>query len=121
MANASQKQQNPAGGPGFAEKHVTGNDLSFLHHEASSVKVDEKANSSEAQRQRILETLHNRSLTTLEARRELDVLHPAARIMELRKQGYDIQTVRVPDLTSEGFAHYVARYILRQSRQEVAE
>lgn len=70
-------------------------------------------NSSHAQRIRLLEALRKRSLTTLEARRELDVLHPAARIQELRGMGYDIQTVRVPDLTTEGKPHNVARYILR--------
>jgi hypothetical protein len=87
----------------------------------ATVKTDETSTSSEAQRKRLLEALQNRSLTTLEARRELDVMHPAARIMELRKKGHDIQTVRVPDLTREGFAHNVARYILRQSPGEVTE
>lgn len=79
-----------------------------------TVKIDEAANDSAAQRKRLLEALRSRSLTTLEARRELDVMHPAARIMELRKQGYDIDTLRVPDLTAEGHTHNVARYLLRQ-------
>lgn len=121
MSSAPQKQQNPAGGPGIAGNQVREECTPLLPHEAPTVKVDEAATSSEAQRQRILEALHYRSLTTLECRHELDVLHPAARVMELRKQGHDIQTVRVPDLTAEGRAHNVARYILRHSPCEVAE
>lgn len=120
MNSAPQKQQNPAGGPGIAGNQVRDEYTPFLPHEVPTVKV-EAATSSEAQRKRLLEALRTRSLTTLEARRDLDVLHPAARVMELRKQGHDIQTVRVPDVTAEGRAHNVARYILRSSPCEVTE
>lgn len=45
-------------------------------------------NSAASQRQRILSWLRNvEPLTTLQARKQLDVLHPAARVMELRKAG----------------------------------
>jgi len=81
---------------------------------AATITIDEAANALDAQRKRLLDVLRTRSITTLEARRELDVLHPAARILELRKQGHDIQTLRVPDLTDEGKAHIVARYVLRR-------
>ncbi|WP_081678682.1 helix-turn-helix domain-containing protein [Desulfocurvibacter africanus] len=69
-------------------------------------------NSSEAQRTRILEHLYSASLTTLEARRLLDVLHPAARVMELRRAGYRIVTHWTEDITPEGKPHRVARYVL---------
>jgi hypothetical protein len=72
-------------------------------------------NTASAQRARLLDALHRESLTTLEARRKLDVLHPAARVMELRRQGHNIVTAWTTDLTSEGNPHRVARYILRQS------
>ncbi|MBI4804619.1 MAG: helix-turn-helix domain-containing protein [Desulfovibrio sp.] len=111
--NTPQKQKNPSWHQGFSENTNVENNTPNLSQTAAPVKIDEAANTSDAQRKRLLEVLRNRSLTTLEARRELDVLHPAARVMELRKQGYDIQTIRVPDLTSEGRAHNVARYILR--------
>ena len=88
---------------------------SFLARCAAAVNENDGL-SAAAQRARLLEALRTTSLTTLEARRLLDVLHPAARIMELRRQGYDIQTVRVPDLTAEGRAHNVARYILREGK-----
>ena len=64
-----------------------------------------------AQRDRILIGLRMRgSLSTLEARSEFDVMHPAARVMELREEGYQIHTVWALDTTPEGFQHRVARY-----------
>jgi len=69
---------------------------------------------AEAQRSRILAWLLNNSLTTLEARRSLDVLHPAARVMELRQRGYQIQTVWTDDLSDAGERHRGARYVLQQ-------
>lgn len=70
-------------------------------------------NTASAQRNRILAHLEkNRSLTTLQARRLLDVMHPAARVMELRKRGYDILTNWKYDTTTEGGKHRVAEYVL---------
>ncbi|WP_084312177.1 helix-turn-helix domain-containing protein [Desulfobulbus elongatus] len=69
--------------------------------------------SAEAQRGRILSWLRRDSLTTLEARRALDVMHPAARVMELRRQGHPIETVWTDELSDAGGWHRVARYILR--------
>jgi len=52
------------------------------------------------------------ALTTLEARRRLDCLHPAARVMELRNLGFLISTIWQVDHTPEGMPHRVARYCL---------
>lgn len=71
-------------------------------------------NSAAAQRQRILAWLQSAPLTTLQARQHLDILHPAARVMELRRLGYDIETIWVEDLSQAGKFHRVARYILRR-------
>ena len=65
-----------------------------------------------AQRARLLATLKQRAVTTLQARRELDVLHPAARIMELKRDGHPIEMMWTRDVTSEGHLHRVARYHL---------
>lgn len=68
---------------------------------------------TEAQRARILDYLQNhRSLTTLEARHHLNVMHPAARVMELRKRGYNIVTNRREDADSQGRLHRVGEYVL---------
>lgn len=79
---------------------------------AKTIKQSE-ANSLPAQRQRLLDYLHiNGSITTIEARRELDVIHPAGRVLDLRKAGKSIDTVWVEDITEQGKAHRVAKYIL---------
>ena len=71
-----------------------------------------------AQRARLLAALKHRVLTTLQARRELDVLHPAARVMELRDGGYPITTTWTHDTTSEGHTHRVACYqLVGEARQ----
>ena len=74
-----------------------------------------------AQRARLLDALKRRALTTLQARRELDVLHVAARIMELRRGGYSIETAWTRDVTSVEHLHRVARYELvgEQAQQEL--
>ena len=69
--------------------------------------------STAKQRHAILSYLQSGNrLTTLAAREELGIMHPAARVMELRKAGYNIVTnIRTgPDIT--GTRHQVAEYIL---------
>ena len=67
-------------------------------------------NSNEVQRTRILDWLRSESLTTLQAREHLDVMHPAGRVMELREQGLNIMTY----WTNEA-KHRIARYVLLSS------
>lgn len=47
---------------------------------------------AETQRQRLLTRLRAAPLTTTQARTELDIMHPAARVQELRERGYKIVT-----------------------------
>jgi len=74
-------------------------------------------NSAEAQRQRLMSAIQERgSISTIEARKpDLDIMHPAARIMELRKAGVPIQTIMVSVPTEGGQLHSVGRYILASS------
>jgi hypothetical protein len=67
-----------------------------------------------SQRQRILAWLLTRSITTLQARKELDIMHPAARVQELKAQGLNIVTDRVLDDSGKG-KHKVGRYTLLAS------
>jgi len=53
------------------------------------------------------------SCTSLEARRLLDILEPASRICELRKQGLSILTIRIPVIAANGGTRQVAQYILK--------
>ncbi len=67
---------------------------------------------SQCQKQRLMAYLqqHGR-ITTLEARTNLDVFHPAARIQELKEQGYNIITIR--RMVNSGLGeHKVAEYVL---------
>jgi hypothetical protein len=85
---------------------------------SKTCKRDATDNTAAAQRERILAALKTRPLSTLEARRELDVLHPAARVMELRRDGYPIARAWTHDVTSEGYLHRVARYHLSGERAQ---
>jgi hypothetical protein len=69
-------------------------------------------NESSAQCARLLAALKLGPLTTLAARRTLDVLHPAARIQTLRAHGHKILTIWTNDHTAEGYRHRVAKYVL---------
>ncbi|WP_244109482.1 helix-turn-helix domain-containing protein [Burkholderia anthina] len=71
------------------------------------------SNDAAAQRHRVLDFLRQYgSLSTLDARHKIDVMHPAARIMELRRIGVEISTVWTQEATPEGGWHRVARYHL---------
>ena len=76
-------------------------------------------NKAVSQRQRLLEFLQSHGrISTLEARAKLNVLHPAARIFELRQRGVKILTFWRTDVTPEGFEHSVADYVLLQRAAE---
>ncbi len=69
--------------------------------------------SAAAQRKRLIDALRCGPVTTIEARRNLDILMPAARVHELKhRHGFDIQTVRVRQETDCGKLHSVAKYVL---------
>ncbi len=63
------------------------------------------------QRDRLLAWLMTSTLTTLQARQELDVMHPAARIQELREAGHNIVTHWTTGNTGKA-NHRVACYAL---------
>ena len=69
-------------------------------------------NSVAAQRNRIMDFLRIRPLDTLTARKELDIMHPAARVMELRKRGFVIETIKIDRPSDCGGIHRVACYAL---------
>lgn len=74
-------------------------------------------NSTQAQRNRLLDALRVGPVTTIEARRNLDILMPAARVHELRhREGYDIVTYRSQEPTECGKLHSVARYVLQAGK-----
>lgn len=68
-------------------------------------------------RQRILEALRSGPLSTFEARRYLDVPHPAGRVQELRDDGNEIETLRTHGQGDSGRPHCIALYVLRKEVQ----
>lgn len=63
------------------------------------------------QRKRILDWLQSSPLTTLQARKELDIMHPAARVQELKQRGHNIVTHWTNEFTGKA-RHRVACYVL---------
>jgi len=60
------------------------------------------------------------SITTFEASRLLDIYHPPARALNLRKRGFQILTVRATVETEAGKRHRVGKYVLLARPQAVA-
>jgi hypothetical protein len=103
------KMQNPGDGRGFARNVGISGDKALV----PSPVEDGNDNSASAQRSRMLAALHKGPVSTLDARKFYDILHPAARVQELRGSGHLIDTVWIDDITSEGFPHRVAQYLYR--------
>jgi len=75
-------------------------------------------NSKPTQRDRVLQYIHDfGSITAIEALRDLGVHRLAARVLELRLEGHDIETELVAVNNRYGESVNVARYTLRNSRQ----
>ena len=58
-----------------------------------------------AQRLRLLAHLRHEAIDTIAARRDLNIMMPAARVKELRKGGLNIQTIRVDRYDDQGRKH----------------
>lgn len=68
---------------------------------------------TEAQRARLLARVQEGPIDTLSARTELNILHPAARIQELRDRGYPIKTHLISKTDEHGRKHQrVALYYI---------
>ncbi len=79
------------------------------------------SNSAEIQRKIISQALARvgaQGITTIEARERLDIMHPAARVRELRARNWDIATVWATTENAQVNRHRNARYVLM--RQGVA-
>lgn len=73
----------------------------------------EHSTTASEQRQRLLNYLRvHGSCSTIEARESLDIIHPAGRVLSLRKAGERIETVWTWAVTEQGKPHRVAKYLL---------
>jgi hypothetical protein len=82
---------------------------------------DYRWNSTKSQCARLLAALMRGPVTTIEARRDLDILAPAPRVHTLRHQhGKNIVTTWIDELTSDGgVLHRVARYVLIDDQSDL--
>ena len=78
-----------------------------------TIAAESPGNDVERQRDRVLAALQEGPLSTVEARRWLDVMHPAMRVLELRAIGLRIDTVWSLEPTECGRLHRMGRYVLR--------
>ena len=76
--------------------------------------------SSTAQRSRLLERLRLQPVDTITARRELNIMMPAARVKELRDKGHDIHRHLITLTDDQGRTHHgIALYFLSISTAPV--
>lgn len=76
-----------------------------------------KGDSRSVQAARLLEALRLFPISTFEARKHLDVMHPAGRVQELREDGHEIETLRHSERSEVGRPHSIAVYVLRMEEQ----
>lgn len=69
-------------------------------------------NSTHSQCMRLLEALRHHPVTTIEARRDLDILMPAARVFGLKALGHKINTLWTEECTFSNRKHRIACYVL---------
>lgn len=74
-------------------------------------------NSTPAQCERLLDALRKGPISTLDARRDLDIVHPGGRAKDLRDSGHVITTAWSREPTDCGRLHRVARYVLLAEAQ----
>jgi hypothetical protein len=90
--------------------------------QAKSAKPKFTDNSLHNQRLKLLNYLcEHDSITTSQAREFLDVMSPAARILELKRLGYLIATVWDSWTSAYGIKHRIARYVLAKGEPLVSE
>ena len=84
--------------------------------EAALKQIRDEFSGTTGRRQadRLLAALRQFPITTFEAMRQLDVYHAPARVLQLRKAGYNIITLRQRVETEAGVAHNVGLYVLQR-------
>lgn len=91
---------------------------------ATKRQSDYNTTDSAEQQQRTLAALQQAGpdgVTTIQARDELNVMHPAARIQELRDAGHQIETIWTASTNTQGHVHRNARYVLIHLAEEVSQ
>lgn len=80
----------------------------------NSIRDQYRGDTRTDQARRMLEALRQTAVSTFEARRYLDIMHPAGRVQELRDDGHEIDTFRLSEPSDVGRPHCIALYVLRK-------
>ena len=62
--------------------------------------------------QTMLASLKNGPVSTVQAREELGISHPAGRVLDLRAAGHKVITYITREIDAQGFNHRSALYVL---------
>lgn len=76
-----------------------------------AIRAQFKGADTNTQCARLLEALTRFPVTTFEAMRYLDVYYCPARVLQLRKAGHQIKTLRQTVITEAGVKHSVGLYV----------
>ena len=79
-----------------------------------AIREKYKGETASTHGRRILDALRIGPLSTFEARKYLDVPHPAGRVQELRQAGNEIDTWQTVEASDVGRPHRIALYVLRK-------
>lgn len=94
----------------------------FRAEAIQKINQKHKGNDAETQANRSLEALQVfSSLTTQDLRQDLDIMHPAGRIKELRVRGFEIHTHWESYPTVSGKMHRMGRYVYMGKKGEAHE
>lgn len=87
-----------------------------LGKEAALKQIRDEFTGTDGRRQceRLLAALRRFPISTFEASRLLDVYHAPARVLQLRKAGHQIITLRQRVETEAGVPHSVGQYVLQR-------
>lgn len=85
-----------------------------------AIRVQFKGNGVRSQAMRLLEALRRFSVTTFEAMRYLDVYYCPARVLQLRRLGFNIVTHWQTVITEAGEKHRVGLYVLESGASDEA-
>lgn len=93
-------------------------EIAPLAGEAKPEKLNEirekySGNAKVDQRSRLLSALQLFPVSTFEARKYLDVMHPAGRVQELRACGWLIDTLWLTEVSDVGKPHRIGLYVFR--------
>ena len=79
-----------------------------------SIRNKYKGDARADQGTRLFEALRRFPISTFEARKHLDVMHPAGRVHELRESGNRIDTHWASEPSDVGRPHRIAVYVLHE-------